>query len=124
QGWVDVDLTDDLDAVAAMFRERHGFRLRIATKYHRLVREFLREVGVADYQLVDSQGATEGTVANETAEAIADITSSGETLRANHLKILQDGLILASQATLWRSRVADVNDDERANLRALLDRLT
>ena len=34
--------------------------LRIATKYHRLVREHLRAHGVADYQLVDSQGATEG----------------------------------------------------------------
>ncbi|MFL4468650.1 ATP phosphoribosyltransferase [Tateyamaria armeniaca] len=122
-GWVDVDLTDDLDAVAAAFRERHGFRLRIATKYHRLVRDFLREVGVADYQLVDSQGATEGTVANETAEAIADITSSGETLRANHLKILNDGLILASQATLWRSRVAQVDDADRVVLRGLLDQL-
>ncbi|WP_223425910.1 ATP phosphoribosyltransferase [Tateyamaria pelophila] len=123
QGWVDVDLTDDLDAVAAMFRARHGFRLRIATKYHRLVREFLREAGVADYALVDSQGATEGTVANETAEAIADITSSGETLRANHLKVLSDGLILASQATLWRSRGAALDDADRIVLRALLERL-
>ena len=122
-GWVDVDLTDDLDAVASAFRERHGFRLRIATKYHRLVRDFLREAGVADYQLVDSQGATEGTVANETAEAIADITSSGETLRANHLKVLSDGLILASQATLWRSRVAGVDDADRQVLRGLLKRL-
>jgi ATP phosphoribosyltransferase len=122
-GWIDVELTEDLDAVAAAFRTAHGFRLRIATKYHRLVRDFLREVGVADYQLVDSQGATEGTVANETAEAIADITSSGETLRANHLKILSDGLILASQATLWRSRVAEVDDADRLILRGLLERL-
>ena len=74
------------------------------------MREYLRETGVADYALVDSQGATEGTVANETSEAVADITSSGETLRANHLKILDDGLILRSQATLWRSRTADVED--------------
>ncbi|WP_420012710.1 ATP phosphoribosyltransferase [Tateyamaria sp.] len=123
QGWVDVDLTEDLDAVAAVFRARHGFRLRIATKYHRLVRDFLRDAGVADYALVDSQGATEGTVANETAEAIADITSSGETLRANHLKVLSDGLILASQATLWRSRVAEVSDADRQILRGLLERL-
>ena len=123
QAWIDVDLTDDLDAAAAAFRAHHGFRLRIATKYHRLVRDFLRDAGVADYALVDSQGATEGTVANETAEAIADITSSGETLRANHLKILQDGLILASQATLWRSRVADLDDDDRAVMRTLLGRL-
>ena len=122
RGWIDVDLTDDLDAVAAMFRARHGFRLRIATKYHRLVREFLREAGVADYALVDSQGATEGTVANETAEAIADITSSGTTLHANHLKVLSDGLILASQATLWRSNKASFNEVEYAVLLRLIER--
>ena len=110
--WADVETTDDFDAVAAQFRAIHGFRLRIATKYHRLVRMFLQDVGVADYAILDSQGATEGTVANETAEAIADITSSGETLRANHLRILSDGLILKSQATLWRSRVGDVDPRE------------
>jgi ATP phosphoribosyltransferase len=123
QGWTDVDTLHDLDAAAAAFRAHHGHRLRIATKYHRLVREFLRGAGVADYALVDSQGATEGTVANETAEAIADITSTGETLRANHLKILSDGLILRSQATLWKSRTAVVEPTDRANLEALLGRL-
>tara|TARA_R110000765_G_scaffold10984_12_gene34793 strand:- start:39268 stop:39954 length:687 start_codon:yes stop_codon:yes gene_type:complete len=123
QAWVDVDTLDDLDAAASAFRATHGHRLRIATKYHRLVREFLRDAGVADYAIVDSQGATEGTVANETAEAIADITSSGETLRANHLKVLSDGLILRSQATLWRSRVADVADEDRAAMAEMLARL-
>ncbi|AOZ68661.1 ATP phosphoribosyltransferase [Rhodobacter xanthinilyticus] len=105
--WSDVDTLEDLDAAAHAFRADHGFRLRIATKYHRLVRDFLTREGVADYQLVDSQGATEGTVKNLTAEAIADITSSGETLRANHLKILSDGLIHQSQATLFAARGAD-----------------
>ncbi|MEZ5887952.1 MAG: ATP phosphoribosyltransferase [Paracoccaceae bacterium] len=105
--WVDVSTLDDLDAVAAAFRQAHGQRLRIATKYHRLVRDFLTRHEIADYQLVDSQGATEGTVKNLTAEAIADITSSGETLRANHLKILDDGLVHQSQATLFAARAAD-----------------
>ncbi|SHH67638.1 ATP phosphoribosyltransferase [Cognatishimia maritima] len=123
QCWVDVDLLEDLDAAAAAFRKAHGFRLRIATKYHRLVRDYLRENGVADYQLVDSQGATEGTVKNMTAEAIADITSTGETLRANHLKILSDGPILRSQATLFRSRNAQMNQTEKATLQELLEAL-
>ena len=121
--WIDVDTLDDLDSAAAAFRATHGHRLRIATKYHRLVREFLREVGVADYQLVDSQGATEGTVKNLTAEAIADITSTGETLRANHLKILSDGVIHKSQATLFLSRRAAWGEAERAALSALADKL-
>ncbi len=118
-GWVDVDTLDDLDAAAAQFRRTHGFRLRIATKYHRLVRDFLRDHGVADYQLVDSQGATEGTVRNETAEAIADITSTGETLRANGLKILSDSLVHSSQATLFKSRTAEWLQDDRATLNRL-----
>ena len=121
--WVDVNALDDLDAAAAAFRARHGHRLRIATKYHRLVREFLRDGGVADYSLVDSQGATEGTVKNETAEAVADITSTGDTLRANHLKVLEDGIILHSQATLWRSRVARCSAADRAALAALIARV-
>ncbi len=118
--WADVSGLDDLDAVAAAFRAEHGFRLRIATKYHRLVRDHLREAGVADYQLVDSQGATEGTVKNETAEAIADITSSGATLEANHLKVLGGPPILRSQATLFASKTSGADAGLMAMLTAKL----
>ena len=96
--WIDVETLDDLDAAAALFRARHGFRLRIATKYHRLVRDFLTAHGVADYQLVDSQGATEGTVRNLTAEAIADITSTGETCRAAILRARSEAFRSESSA--------------------------
>jgi len=120
QCWVDVDTLDDLDAVAAAFRRDHGVRLRIATKYHRLVRDYLREAGVADYQLVDSQGATEGTVKNETAEMVADITSTGATLDANHLKILGDTPIHKSQATLFKSKTADWGNGSAATLDQIL----
>lgn len=123
EAWIDVDTLDDLDAVAAAFRKSHGHRLRIATKYHRLVRTFLRDAGVADYRLVDSQGATEGTVKNETAEAIADITSTGDTIRANGLKVLSDALIHASQATLFKSRAAVCSEADRVVLRELSARL-
>ncbi|WP_432449416.1 ATP phosphoribosyltransferase [Aliiroseovarius marinus] len=121
--WVDVNTLDDLDAVAAAFRARHGFRLRIATKFHRLIRDHLRDHGVADYQLVDSQGATEGTVKNETAEAVADITSTGETLRANHLKILIGPPVHKSQATLFKSRKAVWSEEDRATLAKLTEEL-
>jgi len=105
--WADVETVSDLDFAAGQFRVAHGQSLRIATKYHNLARSFFRERGVADYRLVDSQGATEGAVRNFLAEAIVDITSSGSTLHANNLKILSDGLILASEAALCRSLAAD-----------------
>lgn len=117
--WIDVRDMSDLDAVAADFRARHGRRLRVATKYHRLTREFCRGHGVADYQLVDSAGATEGAVKNLTAEAIADITTTGATLRDNHLRALDDGLILRSQATLFASRAAPWTPEGRAARAAL-----
>jgi ATP phosphoribosyltransferase len=122
--WVDVEDMADLDSVAAEFRARHGHRLRVATKYHALARAFFRKEGVADYQLVDSQGATEGTVKNGTAEAIVDITSTGSTLRDNHLRILGDGLILRSQATLFAARGAPWDADTRAARAALEARLS
>ncbi len=120
--WTDVSDLSDLDAVAQAFWQTHGMRLRIATKYHRLVRAHLRDAGVAGYQLVDSQGATEGTVANGTAEAIADITSTGATLDANHLKIIGD-VIHPSQATLFLSEVTPLADEDRATLAEFYARL-
>ncbi len=121
--WADVETIDDLDAAAAAFRKTHGMRLRIATKYHNIVREFLRREGVADYQLVDSQGATEGTIKNLTAEAVADITSTGDTLRANHLKILAGPPILASQATLFASKSAPWSDRAQTARTEILARI-
>lgn len=109
--WVDVRTMHDLDEAAHDFRQTHGHPIRIATKYHNLVRGFLRRHGVADYRLIDSQGATEAAPKNLMAEAIADITSTGDTLRANHLRVLDDGLILKSQAVLARSLQADWCDE-------------
>jgi ATP phosphoribosyltransferase len=121
--WVDVADMSDLDGAAADFRARHGHRLRVATKYHHLTRGFFRAHGVADYLLVDSQGATEATVKNLTAEAIADITSTGATLRDNHLKVLADGLILRSRATLYLSRAAPWTAAAHRALDALCGRI-
>lgn len=98
--WEDVRDIYDLDAVCADFRKVTGKRLRIATKYHRLTGQYLRENDVTNFQLIDSQGATEGVVANEYAEMISDITSTGATLVANRLQILGEP-ILRSQATVF-----------------------
>jgi ATP phosphoribosyltransferase len=121
--WIDVADMADLDAAAAEFRARHGQRLRVATKYLHLVRAFFQRHGVANYQLIESQGATEGTVKNLTAEVVADITTTGSTLRDNHLRILDDGVILKSQATLFLSHGAPWDEAGKAALAALEARL-
>ncbi len=103
--WYDVSTMADLDDVAADFRQRHGRRLRIATKYWRLTQQFFSQMhGIQVYRIVESLGATEGAPASGAADIIVDITSTGSTLRANHLKILEDGVILNSQACLVSSR--------------------
>jgi ATP phosphoribosyltransferase len=100
ESWRDVATMADLDEVSEGFYARHGRRLRVATKYMNLTRRFFAEKGVAGYRIVQSLGATEGAPAAGTAEAIVDITTTGSTLAANRLKILDDGLILKSEAVL------------------------
>ncbi|MEK1891091.1 MAG: ATP phosphoribosyltransferase [Phyllobacterium sp.] len=103
--WYDVSTMADLDDVAADFRQRHGRRLRIATKYWRLTQQFFSQMhGIQVYRIVESLGATEGAPASGAADIIVDISSTGSTLRANHLKILDDGVILQSEACLVSSR--------------------
>jgi ATP phosphoribosyltransferase len=102
--WYDVSSMADLDDVAADFRQRHGRRLRIATKYWRLTQQFFSQMhGIQVYRIVESLGATEGAPASGSADIIVDITSTGSTLQANHLKVLDDGTILQSEACLFSS---------------------
>lgn len=112
--WLDVDSMADLADVAADFRARHGRRLAIATKYWRLTQQFFsRTHGIQLYRIVESLGATEGAPAAGQADIIVDITSTGSTLKANHLKILSDGVILRSEACLVRARKPEHEGDRR-----------
>jgi ATP phosphoribosyltransferase len=123
QAWIDVHVMADLDDVATAFRLRHNRKMRLATKYINLTRDFFSAHGITDYRIVESLGATEGAPAAGTAEMIVDITSTGATLAANALKVIDDGTILRSQANLVAARTAAWNDDARAAARTLLDRL-
>lgn len=105
--WLDVRTVADLDEMSSGFRAAHGRWFRIATKYLNLSRRFFASKGVNDYRLVESLGATEGTPAAGTADLIVDITTTGETLKANGLKILEDGVILNSQANFVASKSAE-----------------
>ncbi|MEM7766807.1 MAG: ATP phosphoribosyltransferase [Pseudomonadota bacterium] len=121
QAWLDVATLADLDAAGALFRHRHGRRFRVATKYHALTRRYFAAQGVSEYRLVDSAGATEAAPAAGSAELIVDITSTGATLGANHLKVLDDGVILRSEAALGASLRADWTDQAKSILGVLLD---
>jgi ATP phosphoribosyltransferase len=123
QYWIDVSTMADLDDVCAAFAHRHRRRLRIATKYTQLTRGFFAHAGISDYRIVESAGATEGAPAAGTAEAIVDITTTGATLAANGLKILDDGTILESQAQLAASLTADWPPETRAACEGLLARI-
>ncbi len=123
EAWIDVRDMADLDDVATTFRLRHDRKMRVATKYINLTRDFFTRHGVVDYRIVESSGATEGAPAAGTAELIVDITTTGSTLAANGLKVIDDGVILRSQASLVASRAADWTAAARETARQMLDRI-
>ena len=104
--FIDVFTTLDLDEVADEFRKKNKRLIRIGSKYPNLTRQYLYSRGVTNFSIVKSRGATEAMPTNLTAELISDITSSGQTLTANKLRVLNDGEILRSQACLMRSRLS------------------
>ena len=98
--WVDVSTPADLWHLAGYYRSHKGQNLRIATKYPRLTTHFLRQHGITHYKLVSPHGALEAAPLTDTADLIVDLTETGTTLRENHLKLLDDGVVLRSQACL------------------------
>ena len=123
QAWIDVRTMADLDDVGTSFRHTHGRKMRVATKYINLTRDFFSRHGIVDYRIVESSGATEGAPAAGSAELIVDITTSGATLAANGLKVVEDGIILRSQANLVAARGAHWGDAKRETARVILDRV-
>ena len=123
QAWIDVRTMADLDDVATAFRATHDRKMRVATKYVNLTRQYFSRHGIIDYRIVESLGATEGAPAAGTAELIVDITTTGATLAANGLKVLDDGTMLRSEANLIAARGAVWGAEEREIARLILDRI-
>ncbi len=123
QAWIDVRTMADIDDVATAFHHHHDRKMRVATKYINLTRDFFAAHGIIDYRIVESSGATEGAPAAGTAEMIVDITTTGSTLAANGLKVIEDGTILRSQANLVAARSANWGASERETARVILDRV-
>ena len=114
--WIDVQTIADLEEIAFEFKDKKK-RLRVATKYPNLTREFLFSKGVTQFKLINSLGATEAYPFTGSSEIITDITSSGETLKANNLRILTDGKILDSKACLMASKSAYKNSSMKKILK-------
>ena len=123
QAWIDVRTMADLEDVASAYRAKRGERMRVATKYVNMTRAFFAEKGVSDYRIVESLGATEGAPAAGQAELIVDITTTGATLAANALKILDNGVILRSQANLVASLAASWTPETLESARLILARI-
>ena len=104
--WIDVQTIADLEEIAFEFKDKKKKRLRVSTKYLNLTRDFLYSRGVTQFKLVKSLGSTEVAPFTGTSEIISDITSTGATLKANKLRILKDGQILKSQASLMVSKLS------------------
>jgi ATP phosphoribosyltransferase len=123
EAWIDVRTMADLDDVTTAFHLRHDRKMRVATKYVNLTRAFFTRHAVIDYRIVESLGATEAAPGAGTAELIVDITTTGATLAANGLKVVEDGVILRSQANLVAARNARWGVEEREIARTILDRI-
>jgi ATP phosphoribosyltransferase len=121
--WIDVRVMSDLEAVGRDFRRVHGRHMRVATKYMNITRRHFQANAITSYRIVESLGATEGTPAAGTAELIVDITTTGTTLKANGLKVLEDGVLLRSEATLFSSRAATWAPEMRATLAEIARRI-
>jgi ATP phosphoribosyltransferase len=102
--WIDVQNMADLEEVSFEFREKYGRRMRVATKYPNLTESFFLSKGISQYRVVSSLGATESYPFTGSSELITDITSTGSTLKANNLRIINDGIILKSSACIFVSK--------------------
>jgi ATP phosphoribosyltransferase len=107
--WIDVQNMADLEEVSFEFREKYGRRMRVATKYPNLTESFFLSKGISQYRVVSSLGATESYPFTGSSELITDITSTGSTLKANNLRIINDGIILKSSACIFISKKIEKN---------------
>jgi len=96
EAWATVWATDDLAAYA----QELGRPLRVATQFPNLTANFLTQRSITPFKLIHAEGTLEVAPAIGYADCIADLVSSGQTLRDNRLRPLDDGIILRSQAGL------------------------
>jgi ATP phosphoribosyltransferase len=100
-----VAVRDDFDYAAAV---RQGARLRVATKYLQTAREHFAGKGV-HVDLIKLYGSMELAPLVGLSDAIVDVVSSGNTLKANHLRAVEEiaqisSRLVVNQASLKLKR--------------------
>ena len=102
EGW---DTVHSLGDLAAKVQVMSG-PLRVATKFPDLTRDYLDANGLTGCKMVSAEGTLEVAPTLGYADIIADLVSSGQTLRDNRLRTLSDGCIMRSQAVLIGNRAS------------------
>ena len=105
-----IAVPEEWDAVQAMadlavYARDLDRPLRVATKFTRLTGDFMARHDIP-CTLVEAEGALEAAPAIGYADLICDLVSSGQTLRDNRLRPLEDGVVVRSQAALIANRAA------------------
>tara|TARA_Y100000816_G_scaffold201046_1_gene147711 strand:+ start:93 stop:776 length:684 start_codon:yes stop_codon:yes gene_type:complete len=100
--WLDCVNPTDLEDISYEFYQKKKRLMRCATKFKNLAHRWFNSKGITQYELITSLGATEGANKLGTADLIVDLSSTGETLKQNNLKIIDT--ILSSSACLFYSK--------------------
>jgi ATP phosphoribosyltransferase len=111
---LNVIVPEKLTAVCTMtdlhaYQKQLGRPLRVATKFPQLTAQFFGRHGLPDIQLISAEGTLEIAPSIGYADLIVDLVSTGTTLRDNRLRMVDDGLILRSEACLIANR-ADLRE--------------
>ena len=118
--WLDCVNPTDLEEISFEFFNKKKRLMRCATKFKNLTNEWMSSRGITQYDLVTSLGATENSVEISKADFITDLSSSGETLRQNNLKVIDDGIILKSSACLFAGKNSLKNKEVKKILKLLI----
>ena len=96
QSWHNVNNMSELRTA----KQTNSSTLKVATKYPVQTNAFFSTNGLENYEIISTNGAVEVAPQTGLADIIVDISSTGTTIRENDLKILDDGYLLFSQATM------------------------
>lgn len=110
---VSVAVRADFDYASAV---RQGSRLRVATKYTAIAREFFASKGV-HVDLIKLYGSMELAPLTGLADAIVDLVSTGNTLKANHLVEVERIMDISSRLVVNQAALKL----KQARLRPLID---